>query len=544
MIQHLINLKKLNSDKENRLIPAIIAIGTLLATTFFPISVFNIIPVQAQPANTDLTSGEIYLIGQVDVRKLPEASGIASNNHVIIPAFHRDEQQFAKEKALAESPGFVPPGQSGKVIVSPSTAPLTVGVNLNPEGVSGDSSFCSCSPPDPNLGVGQNQVFEMVNLAGIIYNKDGTLAKNTFPLSGFFQLSSTSPMSISDPQIIYDNGSHRWFASIVDIFNKRVLFAVSTSEDPTGTWNLYATRKSSNLPDQPFIGVSDDKFVISANDYKGFAGPYAGVQYWIFNKSELVAGKSTVNFSTNKPNPAYFSVHPANHLGTSSGLFYMITVGIGTTNTATLFTVSGIPTATTTPTVTTNSFSIKTMSIPPGALQPGTTTTMNTNDNRVLSAVWQNNNLWFSANDACIPNGDATARSCARLINITTSGTSPPTKVQDFDYASSGQYFFYPAVSLSQSQLVVVYGLSSFTVYPSLLATGQAPSDGINTLQTPATIRSGSQPDTSTRYGDYFGAATDPNPTASSTFWVAGEYRINSGFQSWSTAIAQVGALV
>jgi hypothetical protein len=380
----------------------------------------------------------------------------------------------------------------------------------------------------------------MVNLAGVIYTKSGTLAKDTFDLSGFFLLPTSS---MSDPEILFDAGSGRWFASIIDIPNGRVQFAVSTSNDPTGTWNLYfvSTPRSTTLHDQPFIGTSDDKFVISANDFAG-GTRFIGAEYWIINKAELVAGLSTVHVATNTPNFAFASVHPAQHLGSSSGLFYMVSVfPVGTASSATLFTVGGVP-GLSTVTVTTNSFAINPMSNPPNAAQPGTSTTLATNDDRVLSAVWESNSLWFSANDACIPSGDTT-RSCARLIQITASGTAPPTKGQDFDYAASGQYFFYPAVSLSGGQLVLVYGLSSSTVFPSLLVTGRTPTDPVNTLQAPFTIRSGTAPDTSTRYGDYFGAATDPTSSTSSTFWVAGEYRVSSGFQTWNTAIARVAAL-
>jgi hypothetical protein len=97
---------------------------------------------------------------------------------------------------------------------------------------------------------------------------------------------------------------------------------------------------------------------------------------------------------------------------------------------------------------------------------------------------------------------------------------------------------FYPAVSLSQGKLVVVFGETSSTIFPSLLVTGRSPADPVNTLQNVVTIRSGTANDESTRYGDYFGAATDPMGT--STFWVAGEYRVDEVFQNWSTAIAQV----
>jgi hypothetical protein len=463
-----------------------------------------------------------------------------------------DPQALAQEKAQAGGAGFVPLGESAKVILSSSSVapgaigPLTVSSSLILEGAPGDPpNPCGCSPPDPNAGVGPNHVFEMVNLAGIIYLKSGTLAKGTFALSDFFLLPTSS---MSDPEIIFDAASGRWFASVIDIPNGRVQFAVSTSNDPTATWNLYFVSTPSGrhgsitLPDQPFVGASDDKFVLSANDFAG-GTTFIGAQYWIVNKAELVSGASIVHVATNTPNSNFASVHPAQHLGSSSGLFYMVTVfPVGTVSTATLFTVSGVP-GVSTVTVTINNFAVNPMSSPPNAAQPGTSTTLTTNDDRVLSAVWESNNLWFDANDACIPSGDTIGRSCARLILITTSGTAAPTKVQDFDYAASGQYFFYPAVSLFQGQLVVVYGQSSSTVFPSLLVTGRAPGDPPNTLQAPFTIKAGTAPDTSTRYGDYFGAATDPTPSTSSTFWVAGEYRASSGFQSWNTAIAQVAAL-
>src|SRR5256712_11795116 len=61
-------------------------------------------------------------------------------------------------------------------------------------------------------------------------------------------------------------------------------------------------------------------------------------------------------------------------------------------------------------------------------------------------------------------------------------------------------------------------------------------------LELPAVIRAGTTADTSNRYGDYFGAATDPTPTSASTFWLEAEYRKSSTFQNWNTVISQVGS--
>jgi hypothetical protein len=373
-------------------------------------------------------------------------------------------------------------------------------------------------------------VFEVTNIAGIIYQKDGTLARSTFSLADFFQV----PVSIfiGDPEVMFDAASNRWFVSSI-IAPNDVIFAVSTSTDPTGTFLLYTVSGGAIFPDQPFIGTSNDKFVISVNAF-GHGG-FAGALFWVFNKAELVSGAATIDFVTQGPDPSFASVHPARHQGPAS-IFYLVTVFIGTSNTATLLAVTGVPPAPVA--VAINSFAINTVHNPPHANQAGTGTKLQTNDDRVLSATWESNVLWFSLTDACQPSGDMKTRSCARLIEIATSGTSSPTKLQDFDFGIQDNYIFYPAVSLSQGKLVVVYGQSSSTMDPSLLVTGQLPTDPANTLLPSVTLRSGTAPDKSTRYGDYFSAATDPS--AASTFWVTGEYRVDSTFQNWSTAIGEV----
>src|SRR2546427_12670099 len=241
-----------------------------------------------------------------------------------------------------------------------------------------------------------------------------------------------------------------------------------------------------------------------------------------------------------------FSLHPAQHL-TSSTTFYLVTDCTGscvsspssTTTTETVVSLTGVPPGSVT--VNTSSFSISTSVIGPNARQPGTSTLLATNDNRVESVVWESNSLWAAWNDACVPSGDSTTRTCLRLVQATTSGATA-TKAQDFDFAASGKYYFYPAITSFQGQLAVSFGSSSSTIFPSALVTGRASSDPINTLQAPVTVRAGTAPDTSTRYGDYFGAATDPTPTSASTFWVEAEYRKSSTFQNWNTVISQVGA--
>ncbi len=485
------------------------------------LSVMLAIPTLALTArasgNSQLSYGRLDQTSRVNVRDLPTV-------HDSLQGLTRTITSLAPiVKTVGSS---VAPGSSVRSLSSTvTTAQVLDGV------FGGAPNQCGCTPPDPNAAVGPKHVFEVTNIAGIIYHKDGTLARSTFSLADFFGVPVSS--LIGDPEVMFDAASNRWFVSSI-VAPNNVMFAVSTGTDPTGTFVLYKVLGGAIFPDQPFIGTSDDKLVISVNAF-GHGG-FAGALFWIFNKAELVRGATTVDFVTQGPDPSFASVHPARHQGSSVGIFYLVTVFIGTSNAATLLAVTGVPPSPVA--VAVNSFAINTVHIPPSADQAGTGTKLETNDDRVLSATWESNVLWFSLTDACQPSGDSKTRSCARLIEIATSGTGSPTKLEDFDYGVQDNYVYYPAVSLSQGTLVVVYGQSSSTTDPSLLVTGRLPTDPINALALSVVLRSGTASDKSTRYGDYFSAATDPS--SASTFWVAGEYRVDSTFQNWSTAIGEV----
>src|SRR2546422_5691700 len=496
------------------------------------------------PNSATLILGTVSLYGTVNVSDLQNSQG-DQNNVERAPLPAQGEQAFQQAKDQANSNGFIPADEGTKTVTAPATAsPQTTTVGLVLEGAVGAApNPCGCTPPDGAVGAGPNHVFSMVNTAGIIYTKAGAVVRSPFGLDSFFGVPGAS---LSDPQVSFDTSSGRWFASIININTNQVLVALSTSNDPTGTFNLYAISDPNHLPDQPVTGTNDDKYVVSVNDFNTAGTSFIGVHYFVLNKSELVAGAATIHTASNTPDPNMFSLHPAQHLS-SSTTFYLVTDCTGScvpsptsqTNTETVVSLTGVPPATVT--VSSSSFTIATSVIGPNAAQPGTSTTLATNDNRVESVVWESNSLWASWNDACVPSGDTATRTCLRLVQATTSGATA-AKAQDFDFSASGQYYFYPAVSSSQGQLVVSFGRSSSSIFPSAMATGRASTDPVNTLQAPAVIRAGTTADTSTRYGDYFGAATDPTPTASSTFWVAGEYRKSTTFQNWNTVIGQIAS--
>jgi len=398
---------------------------------------------------------------------------------------------------------------------------------------------CACVPPDVQVAAGPSYVVEMVNLEGEIFTKQG-VSNKTFTLSSFFLSGSDS---ISDPKILFDLSSNRWFASLVDISVRSVVVAVSSTSDPTGIWTIYRLSAGSFLPDQPIIGVSDDKFVASANDFRSTS--FVGAKYWVLNKAQMLTG-STVSTFSSTINSGFFSIHPVQSLSSTIIQYMVGNVVSGaalSSTTIELFSVTGVP-GISTVTTSTSALAVSSLTIPPAGVQPGTTFTIDTSDIRVQDAVWFKGILWYGLDDGCTPTGDTQLRSCVRMTQLDTA-KSPVAVNQDFDYGLSGRYLFYPALRIDgQGDLDLLYGYSSSTLFPSLAVTGQATTDSSGSLGPPWTLKAGSDLDASTRYGDYFGAGLDP--TDPSVVWVSGEYHSNTtgscgSFGScWSTFIGSV----
>jgi len=519
-----------------------------------------------------LTSTQAEFIGEVDVSALP-----APIESIATPLSLPQLSMSTQTQSGAGGFTVVTPGSQSFIHIVKDFAG-TPGTNPNP---------CRCSPPDMGLAASSKFVVQMVNLAGTIWKNNGVHVK-TFSLSDFWFLpvrGGPLGLGMSDPLVLYDKGADRFYASIIDVFDvNRVNFAVTATNDPTGVWfiyrviaaqNLGSTLSSRTLPDQPYIGYSTDKFLITANDFTfdpTFTVPlFDGSQYWILNKAEMLSGctaptpcpmgrniDAVTNDATINPvtTNGHFAIRPAQHLsptptltGDAKPTAYLaencltvsplVLVNTCLTSPTTMgginvYTIHGTPPATTSVVITT--VPIAQTEFPDNADQPGTTAKLDTNDNRILSVVWRNGLLWTALNDGSSTGGCPQA-SCARLDQINTNTFAA---LQDFDLTSAtGAAVFYPALSTdSSNNLVVLYGSSSSTQFPDLEVTGQLTTMPIETLSKAVVLVAGTAADLSGRWGDYFWAATDPSTP--STFWVSGEFRTISLFQGWSTQVGEI----
>jgi hypothetical protein len=385
-------------------------------------------------------------------------------------------------------------------------------------------------PPDPQLALNKNYVFELVNEEARITTKTGS-SVSSFSMQSFFGTTSTN--NVGDVQVIFDNQSGRWVFSADDFTTNFVYFAVSTTGNPTGTWytySWYTTFGVSDTMDQPVLGYSHNQIGWNTNQYN--SSGFVGTILTIGTKANLYHGTFALKFFGYG---SYFSVHPARQIvgnGTGTDVFYWATSVYGSSSgTLTVFksVISG-----TTFAITSFSETIAYFFGPQAAVQPGTSTTLDTDDSRVQAVGWANSVLWVAFSDSCIPTGDGSYRSCVRVDAVSTSSE---TLLQDSDIGIAGHYLYYAALTplhVGNGYMMVV-GFSGPLEYPSMAVTGQASSDSYNTYRGPIPVFSGTGVDTSGRYGDYFAAQLDISNAK--LCWAVGE--INQASGAWATEVVK-----
>lgn len=400
-------------------------------------------------------------------------------------------------------------------------------------------------PPDPQLAVGPNHVFEMINISGRVYSRTGGTVQS-FSLASFFGV--PTGYGDTDPKIIYDAPSGRWFASYVSYINRngsndegRLHLAISQTSDPTGGWNVYYRAYSNVLPDYAGIGVTNDKFTISSNvfDIDAPINPYRGEETVVIEKADVVAGvpAASVGLFAFPLNLSRFTVRPAHSLASVNDQ-YLVTRGSATT--LALIRVTGTPDQGNVTQASTTTLSIISQNAPPLSVTAGGAA-IDSGDQRLLDAMWRDGSLWTSASAACIPPGDSATRSCAHLIEVNTGSN---TVTQDIMFGAAGEYFSWPAVRTDASgDVYASLTHTNSSIFAEARAAGRLASEPPNTMSGSTLLRAGEVVNTGgstgPRWGDYFAAAVDPNYPE--CVWLVGQYAKNTPYTSewdWGTYIA------
>jgi hypothetical protein len=175
-------------------------------------------------------------------------------------------------------------------------------------------------PPDSDGAVGPNDFAELINGMFTVYSKtDGSLRelKTDVDFFGAAGIGVSVYSALTDPRIIYDPASRRWFASMIDVdpFTQVLdgvfgtndfLIAVSDTSDPAGTWHgiLFPSDPDMNyFADFPTLGVDSEGVYISADMYDANGDPTnptfpdSGPSLVSFPKTNLLANPVIPNWT-------------------------------------------------------------------------------------------------------------------------------------------------------------------------------------------------------------------------------------------------------
>jgi hypothetical protein len=439
------------------------------------------------------------------------------------------------------------------------------GTNINQTVALGEGFI----PPDQGSAVGPNSYLEMVNLTYAIYNKNGTTAVAPTTLNTFYANAGVSGLgnNLSDPRVVYDQVSQRWFAAAIttNSNSNNIVLAVSQTSDPAGAWKATQFRANTilnNFADYPTIAVDKNGFYIASNNFLN-GSTFDGVALTSIPKADLLnAGGPIVTNRTHTE-----SVGPTTLPGLSPFTLAPVTTfdtrNNGVANYGTVIATDGFTPATvlhrynvlnpeTNASVLTPDTPI---TVPQywnnqNAHQPNGTQTLNGGDFRIGSNnVYEvGGKIWGA--QSILPSA-ATGSGAYDAIRWYEIDEATNTLLQSGTIKDPHHDYIYPSIAANAAGAVVIgftaTGDNTTTSFPGSWYVGGTTTGGVTTFGAPVQLKNGFGNYSivgggRNRWGDFSAISIDP--TNSNDFWIAEEVASPGGFgfpTLWGTQISEIG---
>ncbi len=412
----------------------------------------------------------------------------------------------------------------------------------------------NAAPPDTNGAVGLQDFVQIVNTDFAVFNKDpsrgavgsvrfGPVQINTL-WSGFGGLCQAD--NDGDPIVMFDSIANRWLITQFAVTNANPNFfqciAVSTTSDPTGSFNRYSFSYP-NFPDYPKFGLWPDAYYGTFNMFNAAGTSFLGAQVCAFDRTSMLNGAAATqqcfnagtNFSSLLPSTLDGSTLPptgspnyllALNTTTSLGL-WKFHVDFTTPANSTFTGPTSIPVA---------SYA---QACGGGTCIPqaGTTTQLDSLGDRLMYRLEYRN---FGDHESLVVDHSITAGSSVgmRWYEIRSPGGTP-TVFQSGTYTPDASFRWMGSISQDKSgDIAMGFSLSSSSAHPGISYTGRLVSDPLGTMgqgETSLIVGGGSQTGNLTRWGDYSSIAVDPSDGC--TFWYTNQYIPANGSFNWKTRI-------
>ena len=487
----------------------------------------------------------------------------------------RDETQDRAIRAWLQSHGYgrAPSGPKTRVrstLAAPAGGPLPNAPTLGGpfQGITSNQS--GAIPPDSTIAAGPSNLVVATNNFVRVFNKNGTpVMGQSQSLSSFFsmlgQRASDSDGSAGpyDPKVVYDEYIQRfWLIAVTDTRSfatpnpKRssLLVGLSDTSDAAAGWTLFALDAALNGNDDsgywcdyPKIGIDAQAVYFTCNMFE-----FDGDQDFQYSKIRVMTKDQFLNRTglfwwdfwnlreSELGIQASFSIQPAHMYGAvpATGEFLVdahIFCVFCPPGTLEVFHITNaqrccVAGAQSEPDLNQEDHGVGDYPNPSGGRQSGSTVTLDTGDTRLLFAFWKDGLLSTGQNLGC--DGD----SCIAFTELNVAGFPTISTVSDFSYTNSGVDYFYPAVDVNAAgDKTMVFNRSSPSEFAGVNYVGIPNSSSCtNCVDGPETVlRAGNNayvnqgcPPDDNRWGDYSGAAADPDGTG---IWIHGEFAFATG---------------
>ena len=413
--------------------------------------------------------------------------------------------------------------------------------------------YSSVNPADPTVDVGPNHVVQMINgSAGTrvrVYSKTGTAITGVVTMASLCGTASGD----GDPIVLYDERADRWVLTEFLSSGNKLLIAVSTTADPTGSYYTYSITSTGGFPDYPKYSIWNDAYIVTAN--------VGSNDIIVFNRTSMLTGGAAGAQYFSQPNfgtIAFQAATPVSLMGTTNppagapGMVMRIRddAWSGSSSDALEIWELNIDWA-----VPGNSTFAMSDVLPVAAYdsdlcgyttfncvpQPGTSTKIDPLREVLMNRIMYRN---FGSHESivCCHVTDVNGADLAgvRWYELRRSGGVGGTWAiyQQGTYSPDNNNRFMGSIGISESgNIGLMYNVSSSTVYPSIRYTGRKECDPLNQMTEPeTTIIAGNGVQgsgTGGRYGDYNAMGVDPSD--GETFYCTAMYNPTS---SWATRIA------
>lgn len=406
-------------------------------------------------------------------------------------------------------------------------------------------------PPDTMGAAGPNHFVAFNNGSFSVFSKNGAVVSQVSDTSFWISALGSDPGGLSDPRILYDPASQRWFATMIttdQATNNKILIARSNTSDPTqGFKGVSYTTTNNRFADFPTLGLDANGIYVGTNNFNSAGTTLRSLAIYSVPKVDLLAATPSLSRLTTSHNTLGtsnygFTLQPVVDYGpktatapepiisTSNNSFgvYRFATLTGTTNSGATLSSS-------------TSKTVQSTSNPTNSPQPGTSTTIDNGDDRFSANAMQVGNFLYAAQNITV-----SGRSAVRwtIADATTSSI-----VQQGTISSPTLSYFFPSIAVNGTGDVVVgFSGSNSSTFASTYAVAGTSAGGVPggslTFGTPVQTKAGTDLYPDTRWGDY--SAVTPDPADPGIFWAHHEYAANrftiasTTYGNWATQASEI----